>query len=61
MTHVACAAARQGGVGGRLLLVHGLIDENVHSRHTWRLINALIKHGVTYDLMVFPAERHVPR
>ena len=26
-----------------LLLVHGLIDENVHFRHTARLINALIR------------------
>ncbi|MCZ7670491.1 MAG: S9 family peptidase [Chloroflexi bacterium] len=30
---------------GKLLLVHGLIDENVHFRHTARLINALIKAG----------------
>ena len=26
------------------MLVHGLIDENVHFRHTARLINALISH-----------------
>jgi hypothetical protein len=30
------------GLRGKLLLVHGLIDENVHFRHTARLINALI-------------------
>merc|ERR1711862_786211 len=27
---------------GQLMLVHGLIDENVHFRHTSRLINCLI-------------------
>ncbi len=46
---------------GKLLLVHGLIDENVHFRHTARLINALIKARKPYDLMLFPDERHSPR
>jgi dipeptidyl-peptidase 4 len=46
---------------GRLLLVHGLIDENVHFRHTARLINALIRARKPYELMLFPDERHGPR
>jgi dipeptidyl-peptidase-4 len=44
-----------------LLLVHGLIDENVHFRHTARFIEALIAAQKSYDLMVFPEERHMPR
>jgi dipeptidyl-peptidase-4 len=50
-----------GGIRGRLLLVHGLIDENVHFRHTARLINALISARVPYDLLLFPDERHMLR
>mmetsp|Transcript_17781 Transcript_17781/g.35120 ORF Transcript_17781/g.35120 Transcript_17781/m.35120 type:complete len:852 (+) Transcript_17781:615-3170(+) len=46
---------------GKLMLVHGLIDENVHFRHTARLINALIAVGKPYDLLLFPDERHSPR
>lgn len=46
---------------GHLLLIHGLIDENVHFRHTARLINALVKAGKSYDLLLFPDERHGPR
>jgi dipeptidyl-peptidase-4 len=46
---------------GKLLLVHGLIDENVHFRHTARLINALIRARKPYDLLLFPDERHSPR
>ena len=46
---------------GKLLLVHGLIDENVHFRHTARLINGLIAAGKRYDLLLFPDERHMPR
>ena len=46
---------------GKLLLVHGLIDENVHFRHTARLINGLIAADKRYDLLLFPDERHMPR
>ncbi len=49
------------GLQGKLLLVHGLIDENVHFRHTARLINALIAARKPYDLLLFPDERHSPR
>jgi len=46
---------------GQLLLVHGLIDENVHFRHTARLVNALNREQKSYELLMFPDERHMPR
>ncbi|XP_034937846.1 dipeptidyl peptidase 9 [Chelonus insularis] len=42
----------------RLLIIHGLIDENVHFFHTSELINALVKTGKPYQLQVYPTERH---
>nr|GMC58211.1 dipeptidyl aminopeptidase 4 [Ipomoea batatas] len=48
-------------IKGKLLLVHGMIDENVHFRHTARLINALVATGKVYELLIFPDERHMPR
>ncbi|XP_014215417.1 dipeptidyl peptidase 9 isoform X1 [Copidosoma floridanum] len=42
----------------RLLIIHGLIDENVHFYHTSQLINALVKTGKPYQLQVYPNERH---
>mmetsp|Transcript_53527 Transcript_53527/g.60894 ORF Transcript_53527/g.60894 Transcript_53527/m.60894 type:complete len:164 (+) Transcript_53527:3-494(+) len=48
-------------INGSLLLVHGLIDENVHFRHTARFVNSLIKARKYYELLLFPNERHVPR
>lgn len=54
MTHVDRLA-------GELLLVHGLIDENVHFRHSARLINALIAANKPFDFLPFPDERHMPR
>ena len=46
---------------GKLLLVHGGIDENVHFRHTARLITALTAAQQPYDLLLFPEARHMPR
>ena len=54
MTHVK-------NIKGQLLIVHGLIDENVHFRHTARLINSLIEEKKQYKLLIFPDERHMPR
>ncbi|KAK7570778.1 hypothetical protein V9T40_010145 [Parthenolecanium corni] len=42
----------------RLLIVHGLIDENVHFHHTSQLINALVRHCKPYQLQIYPNERH---
>ena len=46
---------------GQLLLIHGGVDENVHFRHTARLITALTGADRDYDLLMFPEERHMPR
>lgn len=53
--------AHAAGITGALMLVHGLIDENVHFRHTARLINALVRARVPYELLLYPNERHSPR
>ena len=53
--------AHVDNITGKLMLVHGLIDENVHFRHTARLINALIAAKKRYELLLFPDERHMPR
>lgn len=50
-----------GSIIGELMLVHGCIDENVHWRHTARLVGALTSAAKRYDLLLFPEERHMPR
>ncbi|PSN50155.1 Dipeptidyl peptidase 8 [Blattella germanica] len=42
----------------RLLIIHGLIDENVHFFHTSQLVAAMVKAGKPYQLQVYPNERH---
>jgi len=46
---------------GKLLLVHGMIDENVHFRHTARFMQALIDAGKPFETLLYPNERHMPR
>jgi len=48
-------------IEGALMLVHGLVDENVHFRHTARLAQALVDAQKAYELLTFPNERHSPR
>ena len=48
-------------ITGSLLLVHGLLDENVHYRHTARLINALIAAERAFEILPLPESRHSPR
>ena len=46
---------------GKLMLVQGLVDENVHARHAMRLIEALTSAAKDYELVLFPEARHMPR
>jgi hypothetical protein len=43
---------------GRLLLVHGDMDNNVHPAGTIRLANALIRANKRFDLMIMPGQAH---
>jgi len=43
---------------GKLLLVHGDMDNNVHPANTLRLADALIKAGKRFDMMMLPGRRH---
>jgi len=43
---------------GRLLIVTGDIDNNVHPGNTIRLANALIKANKRFDFFLFPGQRH---
>jgi dipeptidyl-peptidase-4 len=56
-----CVMTHLDALRGDLMLVHGMIDENVHFRHTGRLITALIAKGKPYEIQLYPEERHSPR
>jgi dipeptidyl-peptidase-4 len=37
------------------------VDENVHFRHSAALLDRLTEEQKNCDLLLFPAERHMPR
>jgi dipeptidyl-peptidase-4 len=43
---------------GRLLIVHGTGDDNVHYQGTERLINELVKHNRLFDMLAYPNRQH---
>jgi dipeptidyl-peptidase-4 len=52
---------RAGRLRGALLVIHGMLDENVHFRHTARLTTALLGAGKPFALLPLPDERHSSR
>jgi dipeptidyl-peptidase-4 len=43
---------------GKLLLIHGAIDDNVHVQNTVQLVYELQKAGKQFQLMLYPKSRH---
>jgi dipeptidyl aminopeptidase/acylaminoacyl peptidase len=43
---------------GRLLIVHGAIDDNVHLENTFKLVYALQQADKEFELMIYPQSRH---
>ncbi len=47
-----------GNLKGKLLLAHGMMDDNVPPSNTLLVVEALEKANKDYDLLVFPNSRH---
>jgi dipeptidyl-peptidase-4 len=45
-------------LSGRLLLLHGLMDDNVHAQNTVQLAYELQRAGKPFELMLYPKSRH---
>jgi dipeptidyl-peptidase 4 len=56
--HVPTNAELAQNLKGRLLLVHGELDNNVHPANTLRLVDALIKANKRFDMLYLPGKRH---
>ncbi len=47
-----------GKLHGRLLILHGAIDDNVSLRNSMRLVQALQLANKDFELMIYPSSRH---
>ena len=54
----ASLVKRAGDLHGRLLLVHGTYDDNVHPQNTQAFADALIQSGILFEQMIYPMRKH---
>ena len=47
-----------GDVTGKLLIVHGLADDNVHAQNTLLYTDALVKAGKQFDMQLYVDDNH---
>ncbi len=45
-------------LSGKLLIVHGTYDDNVHIQNAWAFIDELIKANKRFELMAYPMRMH---
>lgn len=50
--------AHLDGLKSKLLLVHGMADDNVLFTNTTRMIDALVNRNVQFELMTYPGAKH---
>ena len=43
---------------GKLLIQHGMIDDNVHPTNAWQLVDALQSAGKSFEIMFYPNSGH---
>ncbi len=48
-------------LSGKIMIMHGTMDDNVHPQNTIMFIDELIKNGKDYSLQLYPGVGHSPR
>ncbi len=56
--HTISNITNAGKLKGKLLLVHGGVDENVNPSATYKLVEALVQADKEFDLLILPSQRH---
>ena len=54
----ASVITKAASLHGRVLIAYGSYDDNVHPQNVLAFIDALIKAGKMFDLMVYPMRKH---
>ncbi len=47
-----------GDIKGRLLIVHGSADDNVHAQNTYEMTEKLVQAGVQFDMAIYTNRNH---
>ena len=46
---------------GRVLIVHGLADDNVHVQNAFLYMEALVREGKQFEMQIYPDDNHFLR
>lgn len=46
---------------GKVLIIHGTADDNVHVQHTYRYVDALVKADKQFEMQLYPDDNHFLR
>jgi dipeptidyl-peptidase 4 len=55
---VSSVVKAAGDLHGKLLLIHGMMDDNVHPQNTLQLAQEFQKAGKLFEMMIYPTARH---
>ena len=47
-----------GNLSGELLLLHGMVDDNVHPTNSWQLVDAWQSKDIPFEMQFFPNSAH---
>lgn len=47
-----------GDIKGRLLIVHGSADDNVHAQNTYEMTEKMVQEGVQFDMAIYTNRNH---
>lgn len=43
---------------GKIMMMHGTYDDNVHIQHTYAVVDEFIKAGKLFEMMIYPMRKH---
>ena len=43
---------------GKLMVIHGTADDNVHPQNTYRMAHELVRAGKQFDMMIYTDDNH---
>ncbi len=47
-----------GNIKGRLLIIHGSADDNVHAQNTYEMTEQLVQSGIQFDMAIYTNRNH---
>lgn len=47
-----------GNIKGRLLIIHGSADDNVHAQNTYEFTEKLVQEGIQFDMAIYTNRNH---